>query len=315
MRFGVAPEALLAARFALSPLAELLGTLLDAQRLLEAGGEATPGIAEWLEESALHRDLLALLAHTKWLPDFVGLTPPREQDSSLEEELSQVCAWDESAFRRTLADSHEHAWIPLDDSWFSSHGLPERTAVALRSAWELVIASDWASRRAVLQREITHRSSLIARYGWAAAVADMGRRVSWDGAGALTISLGSDAHLSAGSHLCFVPTTHSRGIWTCDGPLGVALVYPARGTRAVDPTGRTGHLATLLGTGRAAVLLALDTPATPSQLHHVLGYALGTVGGHLNVLLASGLADRTRIRHEVYYSRTELGDRLLGLRP
>ena len=310
MRIDVHPAALLEARFALSPLAELLGTLIDSQRLRESGGSPAPGFEEWLDISSLHSDLISLLAHTSWLPDFVGQTPPVHRDGDLFEELARIASWDEGTFLSSLGDSLEQAWVQVGTGWLATHGLPGRTAAALRDAWDLIIAPDWDRRHAILRREIAHRTSLLARHGWSRAVADMGRQVAWDGTGALTVSLGSAQALPVGTHLRFVPTTHSRGIWTCDGPDGVALVYAARGTRRSESVPR-GSLADLLGSGRAAMLLALDMPATPSHLHHQLAYALGTVGGHLKVLHESGLVERTRIRHEVYYSRTALGDALL----
>lgn len=311
MRFDVTPDVLLDTRFALSPMAELLGSLLDNQHLVESGGRGSAGFETWIDRAPLHRDLVSLLAHTKWLPDFVGLTPPRDQDATFEEELALIARWDEEAFSRTLADAHARAWIPLDTGWFRTPCLPGLTADALHTAWDLIVAPDWSRRLSVLRREIAFRTSLIARHGWARAVSDMGRRVAWDSASMLTISLGTEESVPAGSHLRFVPTTHRQGVWTCDGPDGVALVYPARGARAPGRADPDGHLAALLGTGRAALLLALDTPATPSQLHAQLGYALGTIGGHLKILHRNALVERVRLRQEVYYSRSGLGDELV----
>jgi DNA-binding transcriptional ArsR family regulator len=42
----------------------------------------------------------------------------------------------------------------------------------------------------------------------------------------------------------------------------------------------------------------------------VTGYTLGTVGGHLKVLLDSGLARRRRSGRSVLYYRTPAGDQL-----
>lgn len=63
--------------------------------------------------------------------------------------------------------------------------------------------------------------------------------------------------------------------------------------------------------GQQQSLLALDLPATPSQLRDGLGLALGTVGGHLRVLEDAGLAHRARTGREVYYRRTPLGEELV----
>jgi DNA-binding transcriptional ArsR family regulator len=42
------------------------------------------------------------------------------------------------------------------------------------------------------------------------------------------------------------------------------------------------------------------------------GFSLGTVGGHLKVLLDAGLVRRTRSGRSVLYYRTALGDELVS---
>ncbi|MBT2224766.1 helix-turn-helix transcriptional regulator [Nonomuraea sp. NEAU-A123] len=72
-------------------------------------------------------------------------------------------------------------------------------------------------------------------------------------------------------------------------------------------------LVALLGRGRAAVLAALDSPASTSQLVAQLSMTLGGVGGHLAVLRRAGLVSRTRSGRSVLYSRTPMGDGLAEL--
>ncbi|MGO3209985.1 MULTISPECIES: ArsR/SmtB family transcription factor [unclassified Brachybacterium] len=327
MRFVLTPGALARTRFVVSPLAELVGALSSGVTALEEPRRARPqpssapsrtegldlaALRRWRTVDPLHTAFTDLIAHTKWFPDLVGLAPPATGEVRLVGELAQIAAWDPQAAVSTIEDSVAAAWTPQQTAWLAAPDLPGRIAAALGSAWEQLIAADWPRRQRILRREIAFRTALIGTTGWAGAVDGIARDVAWEDPDALLVSRRVDRSLTVSSHLCFVPTTQVRGRWTCDGPVGVALVYGARGSRAaVSP--RTGRaLGRLLGTGRAAVLLALDLPATPSQLHAELGYALGTVGGHLAVLEGAGLVHRARTGREVHYRRTELGEALVG---
>jgi DNA-binding transcriptional ArsR family regulator len=93
----------------------------------------------------------------------------------------------------------------------------------------------------------------------------------------------------------------------------VALGYQARGTAALwtadaaDAAGFDGRLELLLGHGRAAVLRALDRPATTTDLARRLSYAPSTVSAHLDVLSRAGLVERHRVRRSVFYSLNDTG--------
>ena len=91
-------------------------------------------------------------------------------------------------------------------------------------------------------------------------------------------------------------------------------MYPAR--RAAELFGQHsangGSLGDLLGRERARVLLALETPASTSQLTSALGRTLGATGDHPKILRDTGLASRTRQGRSVLYRRTPLGDALVA---
>jgi DNA-binding transcriptional ArsR family regulator len=99
-----------------------------------------------------------------------------------------------------------------------------------------------------------------------------------------------------------------------DPPWPPALIYPARGVSALwEQPGRTGPgtaLHRLLGGSRAAILLALEDPASTTQLAATLGQSLGGIGDHLAVLREAGLVARARSGRSVLYRRTPVGDAL-----
>ncbi len=93
-------------------------------------------------------------------------------------------------------------------------------------------------------------------------------------------------------------------------PWQPTLVYPARGIGGLwsGPGDRTPEaLVRLLGRGRAAVLTALDEPASTTALSHRLSLAQSSVSHHLAALHDAGLLTRRRYGHQVLYERTPLG--------
>ena len=69
-------------------------------------------------------------------------------------------------------------------------------------------------------------------------------------------------------------------------------------------------LAKLLGRNRAAVLLALDSPRSTSELAGLLDVTTGGVSQQLSILAQAGLVARQRVRRHVLYLRTSGAFRL-----
>ncbi|WP_227983230.1 ArsR/SmtB family transcription factor [Nocardia spumae] len=309
-------------RFALSPLAETLGSVL----VLGKDGPAKPWLASWYGRH--HTDFLAgldgdpfaiglvrLLATTKWIPRFVAIPPPGGMRTTLDDELAAVAAMPDALVRTELELSVANSWLRHDLDWLTGHSWGARTSDMLRSAWRAYVFPEWPGRRAVLEREITYRSGVLAREGWPPALRHMARRSAWVGSD--TIQFGTqDApdRIVGDAGMLFVPVTHTSGSWLCEAPPDRrALVYPARGFAVEDREPVDTALERLIGHNRAAILRELERPATTSELATLFDLSLGTVGGHLTVLRDAGLITGTRMGRRVTYRRTEAGDLLIAI--
>jgi DNA-binding transcriptional ArsR family regulator len=120
-----------------------------------------------------------------------------------------------------------------------------------------------------------------------------------------------------GRGLLFIPSVFvwPRLALSLEPPWPPALIYPARGVSALWE--RPARLASpgqalhrLLGGSRAAILLALEDPASTTQLAAMLGQSLGGIGDHLTVLREAGLITGARSGRSVLYRRTPVGDAL-----
>jgi len=194
-------------------------------------------------------------------------------------------------------------------------------ADVLAAAWRALLEPEWRTLRAILERDVVYRAGQLASKGWAAALTDLHADLSWR-QGQIELNRWPLGH-GAGDHadlggrgLLFIPSVF---IWprlalSLDPPWPPALIYPARGVSALwEQPGRTGPgtaLHRLVGSSRAAILLALEDPASTSQLAATLGQSLGGIGDHLAVLREAGLVARARSGRSVLYRRTPVGDAL-----
>ena len=317
------PTALSRCRFAISPLAETLGSLIALQRaspepwLAEWHARHQPRFRQWRDGDAVARGLLPLVAATKYLPDYVCIPPGGGVDTRLADELAVVAGHADAQVRATTRDALAASWAPppvAHPDWLDGEELGPRIAAMFEAGWRQFVAPDWARRRAVLERDIMYRAGLLAAYGWQHAIKDMTRRSAWVGKDAIRFSHQDHPDRLIGDDgLIFVPHTTGGGTWTCEWPPHYAMVYPARGAAAPPEDGAADPLAGLLGTGRARVLRELERPATSSQLAHALDLSLGTISAHLAVLRDSGVIAGARAGHSVVYRLTTRGENLLAV--
>jgi len=324
LRFVAGLDDLLNSRFALSPVTELenlLRKLAGRKRpSLPAGWLArlTPGFQRLREETAL--DALLALQSERYGAAFVA-QPPSSMAQTIEDDLAAIRATPLAQARKEIADclSRRPATDPRVLAVLNDKRVAEILADAMEAAWYELVAPDWPTLRAVLERDVVYRGGLLSAGGWQAAFAGLHKRLSWRD-GALELGRFEGTYHLGGAGLLLVPAVFvwpHIGAYT-DPPWPKTLVYPARGTAALwepGPATPPDALASLLGRSRARLLVALSDPASTTQLATSLSMATGAVGDHLAVLRNAGLVARARSGRSVLYRRTPLGDALTGGAP
>jgi hypothetical protein len=335
LRIEVSPQDLAASRFGISPLIVVIGALRAV-----SGRHGYDVAQPWVRRVRdryvrLRRDepavdaLVALFRPVGYNATFIG-PPPAEVDADIEDELATVLATPLDAARDQIGRCLAGRPAPpaAAAAVLAAPDVVARVAGAMEAAWHLLVAPDWPVFRAILERDVVSRAGRLATWGWGRALDDLHPHVRWrtDGRyGHLELRHGPDSRFRLGGRgLLFVPSVfgglaaHLEQPWPPGlvyGANGVAALWSGRGAggdAAAGGQGGPGGLARLLGRSRAAVLAALDTPATTSQLVAQLGMSLGGVGDHLAALRGGGLVVGVRTGREVSYRRTPLGDALVA---
>ncbi|HET9421183.1 MAG TPA: ArsR family transcriptional regulator [Nocardioides sp.] len=299
-------------RFVVSPLADVgaaIGALQQPRDPSERVLAATigPAFRDMLREHPARAAVLAASSRPGWVADFFGM-PPRGGPMSFAEELALVAELGDRRLRADLEESSPRPLSPL----IGRPGLTEHVVGLLEWVWEHAVATDWPRRERVLRADIVSRTARLAEHGWSGVLSDLRREIEWLGEGRLLINRypNPPRDLTEAEELYFIPHHgHSTSVgWHL--PTRYAIHYPVTGVLADIDSGAEAGLAALMGGNRASILAALATPASTTGLVARTGLALGSVGGHLKVLLGAGLVARRRSGREVLYWRTALGDAL-----
>lgn len=327
LRIQAGNEDLTMSRFAISPLWELV----QALRLLAGTARNRDGsvLRPWLARAqdryqALAREadieVVLALQSPGYGVDFLSPVPVA-LSTTIGDLLTQVRLTPLDQAHREVAKALRRR-PPADPRVrriLTSDRVTGYAADVLAAAWQALLEPEWPTLRAILERDVVYRAGQLASRGWAAALAGLDPSLSWQHG---RIELGrwpqdEDAELG-GRGLLFVPSVFlwPRLAVILDQPWPPALIYPARGVAALwQQPGRPGPgtaLDRLIGSSRAAILLALEQPASTSQLAASLGQSLGGAGDHLAVLHAGGLLTRARSGRSVLYRRTPVGDALVA---
>ncbi|WP_422774016.1 ArsR/SmtB family transcription factor [Plantactinospora sp. WMMC1484] len=321
-------DVLARSRFAVSPLVETVAAL----KALD-GHPTLPGQRSWIEAySPAYRSRLAADPFAaafvraafppRWLPDFLATpggsgtprgsgTPAADADAALAAELHRIRGTAAEVVRADLAAGLTGP-LPAE---LTGADLPERAADLLEWVWRHTLRPDWARRQRLFEADIVSRIHLLGSGGWAATLDRMRPGMRWLGHGRLQINTYDlPPQDLADTGLLFVPSTSSRGWVGSDQPDVHTVVYPCRGILADPARGAPpAALRRLLGPVRAEILIRLESPTSTTGLVAATGFGLGSVGGHLRVLLDAQLVHRRRSGRYVLYYRTPDGDRLVRL--
>jgi DNA-binding transcriptional ArsR family regulator len=265
------------------------------------------------------RALAALWRRRGYIADFIT-PPPSRPNVTVTEQLAQVRATPLPQARAELERNLDGLPTPAPAALavLKAPDVVERLAAALEATWEALIAPDWPVLRSVLEQDLVYRAGRLTTYGWGRALEDLSPRVRWrSDPGVIELAgLPDGRHRLAGAGLLFVPTVFSDLGCQLDQNWPQTLIYRSRGVAALweRPQHGPDALGRLLGRSRAELLLALDAPATTTQLSVRLGASLGGTADHLAVLRASGLVTKARSGRSVLYRRTPLGDALVAVR-
>ncbi|MFD5390696.1 DUF5937 family protein [Streptomyces sp. NPDC127074] len=323
MNFGA--DDLLRCRFAISPLCQTHEAVRTLRRT-ERHGYHLPWLRR-VRDAVAGLDLselwLLMPGRGGYTPDFLG-PPPEVPYAPFEDELARLRATDPAAAHRelvlSLASTPGAADSPRGRAMLADPGRAvQRLADVTERAWQALVAPDWPRLRALLEADIGYRSRQLADGGLERLFADLRPALHWTD-GTLTIrtsALPARTQDLGGRGVLLMPSVF---VWpdVVSGfapPWQPTVIYPARGVGGLwrEPDGEgMDALVRLLGAGRAAVLAALEEPASTSALAARLGLAPSSVSAHLAVLRAAGLLGSRRQGHQVLYERTPLGMALVG---
>lgn len=325
----VSADTLATSRFVTSPLAEATACL----KVLHRGAAAHAGERHWLDahlpcyrERLAGDPTMAALVRAalgrSWNATFLTPTPADygdHGDRTFAQELEQVRRTPAATAR---ADLRESLSGPLPALLDHSDDLAERAADLLAWVWTETVLPSWPVRKQIIEADVVARTARLGQGGWAMALADMRPGMRWLGQNRLQITTCDSPSLEVfGARLMFVPVTPSQS-WVCwNAPAAAAdravrrcaVVYPCSGALArADRAPVPEPLDALLGTGRATVLVLLDTPKSTTQLVALTGQSLGSVGRHLKVLFEARLVWRRRAGRSVLYYRSATGTALVN---
>lgn len=334
IRFELGVEDLAWTRFAISPLAE---TVLSLLAVSDPSFHALH--LPWVRSVQARLDgldislLLALVGPTRGRERFVSgpsralgdfLTPhPTRFAPRFEDELAIVRATAPAIVRRDLVATHAPDPVPDALAAVTRRGsrgvasLRDRICGQLERYHEVAVAPSWPDMRVVLEADTTYRARQLALGGARALFADMHPNLRWrDGVLEIEEMISENTIRAAGRGLLLMPSIFAvkpaPPLVPEEPP---ALSYPSRGIAtlwAPPPPAPSSALASLIGAPRAQLLDMLAEPLPTIELARRLKVTPSAVSQHLKVLHATGLVTRARDGRQVLYRRTTLANELAG---
>jgi DNA-binding transcriptional ArsR family regulator len=328
----VQPQDLANVRFAYSPLVELAASYKELRSgylgpLQAWGDEARRSLAD----TALpHMDAM-ILAHS-YMADF--LTPtPTTNETDIEREFDRMRRTPVSVIRQNVENTIMVAGESPIRRQFLAYPYESMECLIeeMRLYWSRTLAYHWPRIVTVLENDILFRARDLATDGVQSLFVNLNPIVSYSST-AIRLDKMYRCHPDAfmtGAESDFSVSLEGRGLqlvpvifgcstvsWQVEPQWTPMLIYGARGAglwySAAQPDPEQS-LQVLLGSGRAKLLLALQSPAHTGELASRLSVTAGAVSQQLAKLNEAGLVDSHRSSHKVYYRLTPRGEQLLAL--
>jgi DNA-binding transcriptional ArsR family regulator len=318
VRFAFTVEDLARTRFAISPMWELVRSLVALRDPSHAALHLPwlRSLSGRLDGLALER-AVALIAPRGYTPDF--LTPPPSGPlGSIADDVAALRITPAAQVRdemQLFGSQHPRARATVE--LWRAHPRREVHWLAglLEAYWARAVEPVWPRIRAFLDADIAHRSRRLAEGGQASLFGDLAEGVSWRQRYLDVDVPRHDATIElAGRGLLLIPSAFSatRPSVVDRAPWQPTVIYPARGIATLweDASPAPDGLARLLGATRAAVIANLDAPRSTSELARRLSISAATASHHLTALRDAGVITGRREGRTVLYVRTTVGDAL-----
>ena len=311
-------------RFTYSPLVQLVTSYHALYQNLPA---ATLDV--WVEDArhALHGMELvylnALIAQCSYIADFITPTPPTAENN-IEEGLALIAATSTEIIRDNVLRVIDYD----GENEIRRHYLAQpREAIdcllqELRLYWQHTLARHWPRMQTVLENDVLYHARQMALHGIDSMFSDLSEKISYEN-GVVLLKKHEKRNQKKewfleGQGLYLVPMAiYPEGMLYQIAPHWHPMImYGARGaglwfqSHLPEPD---KALRVALGTGRARVLVALQSPAHTGELALRLNLTSGAISQHLRRLHQAGLVESHRSSHRVYYRLSQRGEKLVGL--
>lgn len=317
VRFVFSVEDLALTRFAISPMWELVRSVLALRDPSHAALHLPwlRSLSGRMQGLALER-VAALNPPRGYTPDF--LVPlPSGPLGDIEDDLAALRSTPVAHIRADMAlFARQHKRGPDIAAPYLANPRREvrRLADVLEAYWARALEPVWPRIRAILEADIAYRARRLTTGGPAALFAELHANVTWKQPHLDVRIPAHDATFDLGGRgLLLVPSAFgTRPVVSDRAPWLPGVIYPARGIATLweQAPAAPGGLARLIGGSRATMLADLSAPRSTTELAQRLALSPATTSHHLAALREAGLVTSRRDGRSVLYARTPLGDAL-----
>jgi DNA-binding transcriptional ArsR family regulator len=260
--------------------------------------------------------LITLAPHAPYFPDFLT---PAKGSLSLEYGLDKVLSTPRSQIRRELKILASHRRLPSWTGLLAAGDIETINGLdkAFRTYHRFVIAPSWPLIQASVQADRERRVHALAEGGCESLLNSFQPLMRWkppvleaDYPVRRDVVLAGRGLLLVPGYFCWrAPVT------LVDPELSPMLVYPIASDFRIAPGTPAGvadrPLARLLGSTRVAVLRAVESGGTTTEISRRAGTSVASASQHATVLREAGLISTRRDGGAVQHTLTTLGQAVL----